>query len=50
VIETVNAVTPAELERTIKLSTPDKPVWTGMDIVRLTSGGMSGCTAVRSPA
>jgi len=38
VIETVDALTEADLERKTRLSTPDFPEWTGVQIVRLTVG------------
>jgi hypothetical protein len=38
VIEAVDELTDEDLLRVAKLSTPDHPVWTGLDVVRLTVG------------
>jgi hypothetical protein len=38
VIETVDALTENDLEKIAKLTTPDRPRWPGIDVVRLTVG------------
>jgi hypothetical protein len=38
VVETVDSLTEEDLRRTVDLSTPDRAVWLGIDIVRLTVG------------
>jgi len=38
VIEAVDVLTEDDLERVAKLTTPDRPQWSGIDVVRLTVG------------
>lgn len=38
VIEAVDALTEADLQRVARLTTPGHPIWSGLDVVRLTVG------------